>query len=131
MSTENTLNNDPDGTIPVDIARVWAENWRTYISTSGSEFVTRSFLIPIIDFQNILLYNPDAESVRAYIGLESATDPLTAKLMLVPVEGGQEVLVKDIVGGGLGDPNSNVYDFTKACPPDCPAPSPSQVTLES
>lgn len=120
MSTENTPIADPDGTIPVDVAREWADNWRTYIATSGSEFIARSFLIPIIDFQNIMLYNPDAEAVRAFIGLESATDPLSAKLMLVPVENGQEVLVKSLVGGELGGSQSNVYDFTKACPPDCP-----------
>jgi hypothetical protein len=120
MSNENTSTNDPDGTIPVELAREWADNWRTYLSTSDSEFIARSFLIPIIDFQNIMLYNPDAEAVRAFIGLESATDPLSAKLMLVPVENGQEVLVKAIAGGGLGGSESNVYDFTKACPPDCP-----------
>lgn len=122
MSTENTSTNDPDGTIPVEIAKEWAENWRTYLATSDSEFIARSFLIPIIDFQNIMLYNPDAEAVRAFIGLESATDPLTAKLMLVPVQNGEEILVKAIVGGGLGESQSNIYDFTKACPPDCVTP---------
>nr|WP_067060867.1 hypothetical protein [Mucilaginibacter sp. L294] len=131
MSTENTPINDPDGTIPVVVAKEWAANWRTYLGNSDAEFVARSFIIPIIDFQNILLYNPNAESVRAYIGLEDAADPLTAKLLLVPVENGQEILVKDIVGGGLGGPNSNVYDFTRACPPECPAPTPNQDTLES
>ena len=122
MSTENTSNNDPDGTIPVDVARAWAENWRTYIAAEDPGFVIRSFFIPIIDFQNIVLYNPDAEGVRAFIGLEDETDPLTAKLMLVPVVNGEEILVKSVVGGGLGDPNSNIYDLTRACPPDCVNP---------
>jgi hypothetical protein len=122
MSTENPLINDPDGTIPVEVAKAWAANWRTYLANSGTAFIARSFLIPIIDFQNILLYNPNAEGVRAFIGLDDAEDPLSAKLMLVPVENGKEVLVKPIVGGGLGDSQSNVYDFTKVCPPDCVAP---------
>jgi hypothetical protein len=122
MSTENTPTNDPDGTIPVDTAREWAENWRTFIATEDPAFIVRSFLIPIIDFQNIVLYNPGAEAVKAFIGLEDATDPLTARLMLVPVEGGEEVLIKTVVGGGAGYPISNVYDLTKACPPDCVNP---------
>lgn len=114
MSTPIT---DPDGTIPVPVAKEWAENWRTFLSTSEQEFVTRSFMVPICDFQNILLYNPDAEYVRAYIGLESATDPLSAKLMLVPVTDGSEI---HVIPGTLGDaPKSNVYDLTTSCPPTC------------
>lgn len=118
MSTENTPPQDPDGTIPVDVAREWAANWRTYLSTSNQDFITRSFTLPIIDFKNILLYNPDAESVRAFIGLESATDPLSAKLILVPIVDGKEILVT--LTNNLGDAGtSNVYDLSKACPPQC------------
>jgi hypothetical protein len=120
MSTENTSLNDPDGTIPVDVAKAWAQNWRTFIATNNPDFITRSFLIPIIDFQNILLYNPNAEAVKAFIGLENATDPLTAKLMLVPVSNNEEIHIVPLVGGSAGDTQSNVYDLTKACPPECP-----------
>ncbi|MDB5135919.1 MAG: hypothetical protein JWP37_2522 [Mucilaginibacter sp.] len=122
MSIEDNPTTDPDGTIPVATAREWAANWRTYISTSGQDFITRSFLIPIIDFQNILLYNPDAENVRAFIGLTSATDPLTAKLILVPVTADEELLYLPVYGGGIGETTSNVYDMTKACPPECNTP---------
>jgi hypothetical protein len=119
MGIEDNPTTDPDGTIPVATAREWAANWRTYLSTSGQDFVTRSFLIPIIDFQNILAYNPDAENVKAFIGLTSATDPLTAKLILVPVGENEEVLVLPIYGAGMGEVTSNVYDVTTACPPTC------------
>ena len=122
MSDENTQSTGPDGTVPVNSAIQWAQNWRTYLTTSGQAFNIQSFLIPIIDFKNILLNNPDAEGVRAYIGLDSATDPATAKLLLVPVVDGQDVLIvdTDYTGGLLGDGDvSNVYDMTRACPPNC------------
>ncbi|RYU90736.1 hypothetical protein EWM62_08815 [Mucilaginibacter terrigena] len=110
---------DPDGTIPLPVAKEWAENWRTFISTNSPEFITRSFMIPIFDFQNILLYNPTAESVKAFIGLTDPTDATTAQLMLVPIVDGEEVHLLPLVGGGLGDTQSNVYDMTTACPPTC------------
>lgn len=121
---------DPDGTIPVAVAKEWAANWRTFISTTSPDFVTRSFLIPIIDFQNILLYNPSAEAVRAFIGLTDPEDATTAKLMLVPVMEEEEILVLPLVGGGLGDTQSNVYDMTTACPPTC-VTTPVGDTLDS
>ena len=113
---------DPDGTIPVDVAREWAANWRTFISTTNPDFITRSFLIPIVDFQNIVLYNPTAEAVKAFIGLTDPEDATTAKLMLVPVLEGEEKLELPLVGGGLGEIQSNVYDMTTACPPTCGTP---------
>lgn len=125
MSTPNYPTSGPEGTIPVNEAIDWAQNWRTYIATSGQVFNVESFEIPIIDFKNILLHNPDAESVRAYIGLEDATDPTTAKLMLVPVVDGHDVVVIPTTGnGGVGDGDqSNVYDVTKPCPPTCAPPT--------
>ncbi|GGH15829.1 hypothetical protein [Mucilaginibacter phyllosphaerae] len=115
MSTTN----DPDGTIPVTTAKEWAANWRDYLKTANPDFITRSFVIPIVDFKNILLYNPDAEAVKAFIGLEFAGDALSAKLMLVPVNGGEEVLYKHLTDEKVGNPPSNVYDLTTACPPTC------------
>jgi hypothetical protein len=124
MSTNN-LHDDPEGTIPVDQAVQLAANWRTYLATSGQDFVAKSFLIPIINFQNILLYNPDADSVRAYIGLSDPTDPLSAQLLLVPVSNGQDIISLPIGNGGVGTPQSNVYDLTTVCPPTCPLPGSS------
>ncbi|WP_179415857.1 hypothetical protein HDF19_06540 [Mucilaginibacter sp. E4BP6] len=121
MSTNN-LNEDPEGTIPVNDAVQLTANWRTYLATSGQAFVTQSFLIPIIDFKNILEHNANAQSVRAYIGLSDPTDPLSAQLLLVPVSEGQDVVY---LPKGHGDSESatlksNVYDLTTACPPICP-----------
>ncbi|MBD1395325.1 hypothetical protein [Mucilaginibacter glaciei] len=124
MSDSNNQSTGPDGTIPVNDAITLTRNWRTYLAASQQGFIAQSFSIPIVDFQNILTYNPDAEAVRAYIGLESATDPLSAKLVLVPVVDGQDVLFIDTTtpGGVGGDPNSsNVYDLTNVCPPTCAA----------
>ncbi|MBB5395734.1 hypothetical protein [Mucilaginibacter sp. AK015] len=111
--------NYPDGTIPVSTAKEWAANWRTFISNNNPAFVTRSFLIPICDFQNIILYNPEAEAVKAFIGLTDPADAESAQLMLVPVSAGEELLTLPLVGGGAGDTQSNVYDVTTACPPTC------------
>ncbi|MHB8208508.1 hypothetical protein [Mucilaginibacter sp.] len=126
MSTNN-LNEDPEGTIPVSLAVQLAANWRTYLASSGQAFVAQSFLIPIIDFKNILKHNADADSVRAYIGLEDATDPTTAQLMLVPVSSGVDIVSLPAGngngdGGNVGNPlPSNIYDYTTVCPPTCAA----------
>jgi hypothetical protein len=127
MSTNNLPGSDPEGTIPVATAIELTANWRTYLKTSEEAFHIQSFLIPIINFKNILLYNPDAEGVRAYIGLESATDPKSAKLVLVPVVDGHDV--PHLPGGGNnidGTTNSeisNAYDLNPPCPPQCPVDS--------
>lgn len=119
--------NDPQGTIPVEQAYEWAANWRSYLERSGQAFAIRSFLLPIVDFQNILLNNPDAESVRAYIGLESADDPMAANLMLVPVVDGQDVPVLPVEADSgeqaRGATKSNIYDQALPCPP-CGNPVP-------
>ncbi|RFZ84085.1 hypothetical protein DYU05_00140 [Mucilaginibacter terrenus] len=123
MSEANYPTEGPDGTIPVQDGVNWTTNWRTYLDQSDNDFHIQYFNIPIVDFQNILTFNPGAESVRAYIGLTDATDPMTAKLILVPVVDGHDVIVvhPDLGGGVAGDGQSNIYDMTQACPPNCPA----------
>jgi len=125
----NNFNDGPAGTIPVDEAIQLALNWRTYLDSSEQGFVAESFLIPIIDFQNILAYNPEADGVRAYIGLSDPNDPTTAQLMFVPVSGDQDIIYLPIgtIGYGSGDA-SNIYDFTKVCPPFCPPPGGSPLS---
>jgi hypothetical protein len=123
MSTNTNQPIDPEGTIPVKEAIQMAANWRNYLSTSEQEFQARSFQIPIVNFKNILLHNPDAESVHAYIGLRTATDPATAQLILVPVVDGKDVLYlpnerKSLISEEQED-QSNTYDLTKVCPPNC------------
>ncbi|MET3978843.1 hypothetical protein ABIB62_001412 [Mucilaginibacter sp. UYP25] len=112
---------DPDGTIPVATAKEWAANWRAYLTATNPDFEIRSFTIPIVDFQNIMLYNPAAEAVKAFIGLTDETDPMSAQLMLVPITEGEEVHTLPLVGGPVGDSQSNIYDMTTACPPTCGA----------
>ena len=127
MSLTNYPATGPDGTIPVNDAIQLAKNWRDFLTASNQQFVGRSFFIPIIDFSNIQAFNPDAEGVRAYIGLDDPADPMTAKLILVPVVNGQDVLVvyPDASPGNLGDDGqSNTYDLTRMCPPVCPVGSP-------
>jgi hypothetical protein len=121
MTTPNS-SNGPEGTIPVGTAIELTANWRTYLATSNQAFVAQSFFIPIIDFKNILLHNPDAEGVRAYIGLSDAADPTTAQLLLVPVSHGHDVVYLPNYGNG-GEDGSNVFDQTTPCPPICPLPS--------
>ena len=120
--SSNNLNDSPEGTIPVDQAIQLTANWRAFLATSGQAFVAQSFLIPIINFQNILLYNPDAEGVRAYIGLADPADPASAQLLLVPVKNEQDVVYFPLGNGGDGENGSNVYDLSTLCPPHCPAP---------
>ena len=121
MSNLDNESQGPEGTIPVDEAAEMTKNWRDYLKSTNQEFAARSFLIPIVDFQNILKYNPDAEAVRAYVGLKEIDGSKSSKLVLVPVVDGKDVLFQSTEGiQGLGvEPESNVYDFTTTCPPVC------------
>jgi hypothetical protein len=121
MSNQNNQSTEPEGTIPVDEAIAMTQNWRGYLKESDQKFLAKSYLIPIIDFKNILKYNPDAESVRAYIGLENVNDPMSSKLILVPVAGGKDVIFKSTGDNPelSSETNSNIYDLTTVCPPDC------------
>lgn len=108
MSTDDKS----QGTISVDEAEKMTANWRSYLETSGQKFIVRSYSVPINSYQNLLTNNPDAESVRIYIGLTDANDPSTSQVLLVPIIAGKEKLYQD-----TGE--SNVYDLTNSCPPNC------------
>ncbi len=99
-------------------------NWRTYLDESECDFQTKGFLIPIASIKNLLDTNPDAEGVRAYIGLNDADDAMSGKLVLVPVVDGEDVI---FLPDGNGDPDeeddSNVYDRIYPCPPYCSTPN--------
>lgn len=98
-------------------------NWRTYLDESECDFQAKAFLIPIASIKNLLDTNPDAEGVRAYLGLNDPDDAMSGKLVLVPVVDGEDVI---FLPDGNGDPDeeddSNVYDRSQQCPPYC-APS--------
>lgn len=108
------------GKITVSEAAALTANWRAYLASSGQDFQAKAFLIPIISIKNLLEQNPDAESVRVYFGLEDATDPNSAKAVIVPVVEGNDII---FIPGRNGDPededDSNVYDRTELCPPTC------------
>ncbi|OOQ60841.1 hypothetical protein [Mucilaginibacter pedocola] len=123
MSTNST----PDNSIPLETAKAWAANWRTFLSTTQQSFEGRSFFIPIDSINNLLANSPNLEGVRAYIGLEDETDPLSAKLVMVAVVSGDEVLT---LPGSTG--NNGPYgpvDMVTVCPPHCPVTN--GPTLES
>jgi hypothetical protein len=118
MSTTPTTNDSPDGTIPLETAKAWAANWRTHLSNSGDVFQGRSFFIPIVSINTLLANSPNAEGVRAYIGMEDETDLLTAKLVIVSVVNGEEVLT--LPGENGGEDRPGTVDLVTACPPVCP-----------
>jgi hypothetical protein len=118
MSEQTNQPNDPDGTIPLATAKAWAANWRTHLSNSEDVFQGRSFFIPRVSINTLLANSPNAEGVRAYIAMEDETDPLTAKLVIVSVVNGEEVLTIPGENGGEHRPGS--VDLVTICPPNCP-----------
>jgi hypothetical protein len=121
MSTPNLPNDSSEGTINVDEAIQMAKNWRIYLENSGQAFDVRSWLVPRLSYESLLKNNPTMEAVRAYIGLRDAADPTSSQILLVPVVDGKDQLFQGTQGGGVGgnDGDSNVYDMTQACPPNC------------
>ncbi|MEO7214630.1 hypothetical protein [Mucilaginibacter sp.] len=118
MSNSTNSNESADGTIPLETAKAWAANWRTHLSNSEDVFQGRSFFIPIVSINTLLANSPNAEGVRAYIGMEDETDPLTAKLVIVSVVNGEEVLT--LPGENGGEDRPGTVDLVTACPPVCP-----------
>lgn len=110
---------DPQDTISLKQAIIYTTNWRDYIAPlSPTDQYIRAFYIPIVDITNLASYQ-NVEAVRAYIGLGTADDPATAKLVLVPVnDSGQDVLTSG------NPPESAIYDFTQPCPTACDLQSP-------
>lgn len=108
------------GKITVNTAIELTSNWRTYLRKSEQGFQTKAFLIPIESLNHLINQNSKADSVRVYLGLENVDDPSTATLILVPVINDTDVIY--IPGGsdnGDSEDDSNVYDRTGKCPPDC------------
>jgi hypothetical protein len=123
MSTTDLPNDSSEGTINVDEAIQMAKNWRDYLETSGQDFDVRSWLIPRLSYESLLKNNPTMEAVRAYIGLRDPADPTSSQILLVPVVDGKDQLFQGTQAGGVGgnDGDSNIYDMTQPCPPNCGA----------
>src|ERR1700753_1786474 len=111
MATQDQTS--PEGTIPVSEAMKMTSTWRLYLNknTTDADFHVRSYLIPIISFQNLLKYNPDAEAVRAYIGLNELEDVSTTELLFVPIVNGKEMPYRQIPPqNGLADDDCDTDD---------------------
>lgn len=122
MITNGVPGSSSEGTIPVKDAKNGVENWEAYLESSNQKFNVKSYEIPIVSFQNLLGNNPDAESVKIYIGLANSEDPTSSQIYMVPIINGHEKLFRlTPPGNAPGDPkdDSNVYDMSKSCPPDC------------
>ncbi len=112
----------PEGTISLKEAMAYTTNWRTYIAPlAPNPNYIRAFYIPIVDITSLASFH-NVEAVRAYIGLGTADDPATAKLILVPVADNGD----DIIYAPSPDPipQSAMYDFTQPCPATCDLNSP-------
>lgn len=95
-------------------------NWREYLKSSGQDFQVRGFLLPVESIRALLDTNPEAEGIRAYIGLENVNDPANANLVLVPVVGGEDIIfIPGSAQRGANEDDSNVYDRSSPCPPLC------------
>jgi hypothetical protein len=120
MTTPNDELPEAGRKITVTEAVRLTTNWRTYLAESECDFQTKAFLIPITTIENLLTTNPEAEGVRAYLGLNETENAVSIKLVLVPVVNGEDII---FLPGSNGDPNSeddsNVYDRVPECPPNC------------
>ncbi|QJD94755.1 hypothetical protein HH214_02125 [Mucilaginibacter robiniae] len=121
MYDTNSSLPDASGKISVSTAATLTANWRSYLATSGQDFQTKAFLIPINSIKNLLANNPDAEGVRVYLGLEDASDADSGKLVIVPTIGDNDIIfMSDSSNNPDSEDDSNVYDRTDSCPPLCP-----------
>jgi len=126
----------PEGSIQVADAEQMIANWRQYVSNPANHFNGHSFYTPIASFANIVQFNPNAEAVRVYIGLETPGDPASAKLIYIPIVNGHQVRrIEMPQGGGVGTEvsggdgsQSNTYDLTTVCPPNCGGDEPPSET---
>jgi hypothetical protein len=117
MATENNHGYDGFNSIPLEKGIELAKNWRTYLSSSNSEFQTKSFWIDIRTIQAILNNSPEADGIRGYIGLEDTNDPANIKIVLVGTKDNQDII-------DLPYNEDPIHDFVSTCPPVCPTGSP-------
>jgi hypothetical protein len=115
MSNENEK--QADGTIPLATGKAWAANWRSHLSTSEDVFQVRSFFVPIASINTLLTNSPGLEGIRTYMALEDSGDMTTAKMVMVAIVDGEEVLTLPHEHGKV---HSGTVDMFTPCPPYCP-----------
>ena len=118
----------PTDVIPLSEAETLTQNWRTFIAPQAivpSSFI-HAFYIPMDDITQLAAFHTEAIAVRAYVCMENTTDPMTAKIVLVPVsEKNTDILSTYIPGtDGTSVEVSTIYDFTQPCPQACDFESP-------
>jgi hypothetical protein len=118
--------NFPSPGIPETTAVDFTTNWRNYISNiDPSPDYIRAFNIPMGDIVSLADFTK-CTSVRAYLGMSTAGDISTLKLVLVPVDDNNldvlSIPVPD--GGGVEVTQSSIYDLTVPCPQLCDIQSP-------
>lgn len=112
MATENHHHPHP-GSMPVEEAIEATANWRSYLSSSNSEFNLQSFWISIDKIKSLLEHHPDADGIRVYLGLENAANPTSFKIVTVPTQNRVDVIE-------LSNGESIVLPPPIYCPPVCP-----------
>lgn len=95
--------------IPVDTFNTWVQNWKDHGKTWLDTSTLIAFNMPKVDLTEVLGETPD--STRFYLGLEAQGSGYKAKMMLVGVKAGQ-----DMIDAQKGE---YIYDYSKACPPYC------------
>jgi hypothetical protein len=120
----------PTDTISLELAETLTTNWRTFIapqsiSPDPNSYI-HAFYIPIADIVQLAAFHSEAIAVRAYLCMENTTDPMTAKVVLVPVdEKNNDILSITVPDGEKADiQQSTIYDFTQPCPQACDFASP-------
>lgn len=111
-----------DKKIDLTTAISWTNQYRNNNPSSA-----RAFLVSVQALNSLLAEmgnptNPD-ECVRVYMGVDPATNE--EKLILVGTEEDKGGVYKDLLPPSSGAPSvHSIFDFTKACPPNCDPNSP-------
>lgn len=108
------------GTISVPVAKEEVLAWQSY--QQGTEIPAQSFHFSIDTFDNIKTYTPEADGVRMYLALRVPNDPTTLTLLIVPTEGGHDIVTAPAPGTVGGDDDTNIYNYGQTCPPVCTPP---------
>lgn len=96
----------------VDAIR-YASRWRKEEGTYNAHHEVHAFLIPKIDFVEVL--DEEIDAVRAYLGVDDLGEE---KLMIVGTKYNPETeTYEDIIPDGME--NVSIFDMTKPCPNAC------------
>lgn len=109
-----------DKKIDLATAISWTSQFRTAPQSSA-----KAFLVPVQAVQGLLseMGNPtDSDAcIRVYMGVDPTTNE--QKLVLVGTQKDAKGVYRDLIPNTTGAVYS-IYDFTKACPPNCDPNSP-------